>query len=189
MGFASGSSYPSAFDEALSKPLVPSSSTSNKIGKSKPKAKLDSPTNAIQAASSKKLPAQRTKSKKSSSSTTSALTTQQRDSSFSSSVLSGKHPSTLSSNASTNPFDESNQATNPFDEGYRPPALHPRQQQQEEEQNLAMDSMEDALLRERHTEALEITKNMRQIHEISRGAWLFSMPVLSCFYVYSFVMQ
>lgn len=126
MAFNSNSSHTSAFDQALSKPLIPPSN-------------ITADTNREQ----KQLTSSR------SSGTTTA--------SFSSGLPARNKPKQLDSN-------------NPFDDSYQPPNLAEEEQQQisllagMEEGN----EMEAALLRERHTETLEITNEMRQIHEISQ---------------------
>jgi len=59
-------------------------------------------------------------------------------------------------------------SANPFDDDYQPPNLA----QEQEQQKVALldgehEHIDDVLLRERHNETLEITKEMRQIRDIS----------------------
>jgi len=61
-------------------------------------------------------------------------------------------------------------SANPFDDSYQPPNLAQEQEQQKVALLEGMEgthNMDDVLFRERHAETLEITKEMRQIRDIS----------------------
>lgn len=63
-------------------------------------------------------------------------------------------------------------SANPFDDSYQPPNLAQEQEQQKVALLEGMEgthNMDDVLFRERHAETLEITKEMRQIRDISLG--------------------
>jgi len=144
-------SHVSAFDEALSKPLVSKSDNTNTVAaSSSPKKGLWKESQSSTSSS----PGRNTNAGTSIASTVAAA--------FSSVKLPSQQK-------------HGNISKNPFDESYRPPNLMPEEQQQNQQhmsmsllQGMEVKEMDEALLRERHTEALEITQDMRQIREISQ---------------------
>lgn len=130
MAYNSKSSRVSAFDEALSRPLVPSSK------------------NYVEANSSSQVEQKQFIS-----------SSRPKATSFSSIKLPTQNSRRISTPA------------NPFDDSYQPPNLLQEQDQQKVSLLAGMEEgthMDEVLLRERHTETLEITREMRQIHEISQ---------------------
>lgn len=130
MSFNSTSSHTSAFDRALSKPLIPPANTTAETDGEQKQSTASRSSRPITAAfSSKKLPA-------------------------------------------LNRPKQQPTSNNPFEDSYRPPILAEEEEKQQQVSLLAgMEEgreMEAALLKERHTETLEITSQMRQIHEISQ---------------------
>jgi len=73
---------------------------------------------------------------------------------------------------STNPFDDDfEQQERSESASYRPPVL-------EQKNEFDSGDLEEALIRERHSEVLEISRSMRQINEISHGKDLKTLNVI-----------
>mmetsp|Transcript_7130 Transcript_7130/g.10218 ORF Transcript_7130/g.10218 Transcript_7130/m.10218 type:complete len:240 (+) Transcript_7130:288-1007(+) len=160
MVFGSTNSYPSAFDEALSRPLVsPSQSTDHSV------ASASSRRSAATDKSSRrgKLPPQQTIEQPDPALLKSAFQEEKKTPPLSA-FFSSK-------NTAQNEIHPKSKSSNPFDEGYTPPSLPTEDNKRRMQEVLELDRVDDietALLRERHTEAQAITKDMRHIQEISR---------------------